>query len=54
MLKSEFMNEWARLNPPSTQPGAGLGAAFRAAWRAYFAPLKMGCWLIKRAAKGAL
>lgn len=54
MFKSDFMNEWARLNPPSTQPSAGLGAAWKAAWRAYFAPLKMGCWLITRAVSGAL
>lgn len=54
MFKSEFLAEWARLNPPSAQPGAGLGAAFRASWRAYFAPLWLAYWLVKRASKGAL
>lgn len=53
MFKSEFLTEWERLNPPSAQPGAGLGAAFQDAWRAYFAPLWLACWLVKRAARGA-
>ena len=52
MFKDEFLSEWRRLNPRYVRPGDGfwrtVAHAAREALPGYFAPLRIGLWLIAR------